>query len=174
MVPRHPCQYRVKTGHVRLAEETLHIIGFRSPVKAADTLRARTPWRPPFSIPVSRVLAEKGTGHEARDDYVVLLTCRTRGSQESVSGRHKLLEEGIVKRTRTSIWAVVGVFAPLAAGGVVLGSVLGTLARPVEAVQAPYCEEDECGPGGVCEHDGFTGMNCDQELAYCFSSICMP
>ena len=77
-------------------------------------------------------------------------------------------------RTRTSIWAVVSVLAPLAAGGAVLGSVLGTLTRPVEAAQAPYCEEDRCGPGGACEHDGFTGMNCDQELAYCSSSICMP
>ena len=59
------------------------IIGFRSPGKAADLSAPVRLGVLPSPFLSKRVLAEKGTGHEARDDYVVLLTCRTRGSQES-------------------------------------------------------------------------------------------
>ena len=76
-------------------------------------------------------------------------------------------------RKWTSMWAVASVMTLLAAVGVGLGGVVGTwVKRPVEAAPTPYCEEDRC-KMGECEHDGFSGMNCDQELVYCVSTICM-
>ncbi len=74
----------------------------------------------------------------------------------------------------TSMWAVASVMTLLAAGAIGLGGILGTWAnRPVDAAQLPYCEEDRC-EKMECAHDGFSGQNCDQQLVYCVSSICMP
>ena len=58
--------------------------------------------------------------------------------------------------------------------GAVGGGVLGTLSTgPADTMQAPfYCEDDWC-QGSTCTHD-WPGMNCDQELSYCFPSVCTP
>lgn len=59
-------------------------------------------------------------------------------------------------------------------GVVVVGAgVLGTVSTGrADTMQAPYCEDDWC-YGAECVDD-WPGMNCDQEMSYCFPTVCVP